>query len=148
MIRRIVPDIVQDQTLHTLRAEDRVLDAARRMKEWDTGAAIIVDAKGHLEGILSERDIARRVVACGLDPATTLIAEVMSRNPCTVAPSDTGYEALEIMRERHYRHLPVVDGGRVIGMLSVRDLYEIMKGDLEHNIRETEAFVFGDRYGA
>lgn len=148
MIRRIIPDIVHDQTIHTLREDETVLDAARRMKEWDTGAAIIVDADGRLAGILSERDVARRVVACNLDPAKTPISEVMSRKPFTVAPNDTAFDALEIMRQRHYRHLPVVDNGKVVAMLSVRDLYEVMKNELERNVRETEAFVFGDRYGA
>lgn len=148
MIRRIIPDIVQNQIIHTLGQDETVLDAARRMKEWDTGAAIILDAEGGLAGILSERDVARRVVACGMDPAKTPISEVMSRKPYTVSPNDTAFDALEIMRQRHYRHLPVVDGGKVVAMLSVRDLYEVMKDELEHHVRETQAFVFGDRYGA
>ena len=83
-----------------------------------------------------------------MDPKKTTIDKIMTANPDTVRPDDSALEALEIMRVRHYRHLPVVDEGKVVGMVSVRDLYEVMKEELEHSIRETEAFVFGDRYGA
>ena len=57
-------------------------------------------------------------------------------------------DALELMQARHYRHLPVVEGDACVGMVSIRDLYMAAKTTLEENIRETEAFVFGDRYGA
>ena len=57
-------------------------------------------------------------------------------------------DALELMRERKFRHLPVAENGKVVGMVSIRDLYDAAKAELEENVRETEAFVFGDRYGA
>ena len=72
----------------------------------------------------------------------------MTKNPDTLAPGDTALDALELMRSRQFRHLPVVEGDTVVGMVSIRDLYDSVKGELEKNIRETEAFVFGDRYGA
>ncbi|MCH8237100.1 MAG: CBS domain-containing protein [Proteobacteria bacterium] len=72
----------------------------------------------------------------------------MTKNPDTLAPEDSAGDALELMQSRHYRHLPVVEDGICVGMVSVRDLYKAAKSALEENIRETEAFVFGDRYGA
>lgn len=148
MLRRIIPDIVKDQSLHALAPESTAFEAARLMANRDVGAVLVVGEDGQLAGILTERDITRRVVANGLNPKKTSIAEIMTRNPDTLSPDDTATEALEIMRVRHYRHLPVAVGGKAVAMVSVRDLYEVMKDELETSIRETEAFVFGDRYGA
>jgi len=149
MRRKIIPDIIKDQAvIHNLSPESTALDAAKMMVSCHVGAIVVTDATGRLAGIISERDITRRVVAKGLDPRKTTVGEIMTRDPDTVAPDDSALEALEIMRVRHYRHLPVVADGKVIGMVSVRDLYEVMKAELEASIRETEAFVFGDRYGA
>lgn len=148
MLRRIIPDIVKDQSLHALAPDSTAFEAARLMANRDVGAVLVVGEDGLLAGILTERDITRRVVANGLNPKKTTIAEIMTKNPDTLSPDDTGTEALEIMRVRHYRHLPVTVDGKAVAMVSVRDLYEVMKDELETSIRETEAFVFGDRYGA
>jgi CBS domain-containing protein len=148
MRHRIIPDIVQDGFVHSLSGDATVLDAAQTMSDRDVGAMIVTDTGGRLAGIVTERDIMRRVVAQGLDPATTTLGQIMTRDPDTLSPDDSALDALEIMRLRHYCHLPVVEGDRVVGMVSVRDLYEVMKVELEANIRETEAYVFGDRYGA
>lgn len=73
----------------------------------------------------------------------------MTANPDTLAPSDRASDALELMLTRRYRHLPVLgEDGKCVAMVSIRDLYEAVKEGLEENIRETEAFVFGDRYSA
>ena len=90
----------------------------------------------------------RRVVAKGLDPKETPIADVMTENPETLSPDDSAGDALEMMLSRHFRHLPVIDGEKCVGMVSIRDLYKAAKSSLEESIKETEAFVFGDRYGA
>ena len=148
MLRRIIPDIVKDQRIHALAPDKTAYEAAKLMANHDVGAVLVVDADGRLAGIITERDVTRRIVAKGLDPKKTAIADVMTRNPDTLSPDDTGTEALEIMRVRHYRHLPVAVDGKAVAMVSVRDLYEVMKDELETSIRETEAFVFGDRYGA
>ncbi len=77
----------------------------------------------------------------------TPLARVITKNPDTLSPTDTALTALNMMRKRGYRHLPVVDGGQVVGMVSFRDLYAAVTTELEEDIHETEAFVFGDRYG-
>jgi CBS domain-containing protein len=148
MLRRIIPDIVKDQGIHALAPENTAFEAARLMANRDVGAVLVVGKDERLAGIITERDITRRIVAKGLDPKKTAIAEIMTHNPDTLSPDDSGTEALEIMRVRHYRHLPVTVDGKAVAMVSVRDLYEVMKDELETSIRETEAFVFGDRYGA
>ncbi|WP_316977843.1 CBS domain-containing protein [Shumkonia mesophila] len=147
-MRRIIPDVVKDQSIHTLPLDGTALEAARMMANRDIGAILILEKNGLLAGILTERDITRRIVANGLDPKKTTVADIMTRNPDTLSPDDSEMEALEIMRVRRYRHLPVTVDGKAVAMVSVRDLYEVMKDELEESIRETEAFVFGDRYGA
>jgi CBS domain-containing protein len=147
MHRKIIPDIVSGQQICALVASNTVREAAQKMVECNTAAVVILDRNGKLEGICTERDVTRRLVSKGLQADTTTLGQIMTANPDTLAPEDTALDALELMRERNYRHLPVVDNGRVVGMVSIRDLYAAVKVELEENIRETEAFVFGDRYG-
>jgi len=148
MQRKIVPDIVKPVEVASVTAEDMVLGAAQTMRDRKIAALVVVDADGKLTGIVTERDIVFRATAEGLDPATTKIAEIMTPNPDTLAPGDSSSDALELMQTRNYRHLPVVENGKCIAVVSVRDLFNSVKESLEESIRETEAFVFGDRYGA
>jgi CBS domain-containing protein len=147
MHRKIIPDIVDNQTICALAATNTVREAAQKMVDHNTAAVVILDRDGHLIGIVTERDITRRLVGKGRDADRTTLDDIMTANPDTLAPNDTALDALELMRVRNYRHLPVVDGQRVVGMVSIRDLYAAVKVELEESIRETEAFVFGDRYG-
>jgi len=148
MQRKIVPDIVQPTDVASVTAEDTVIAAATLMRDRKIAALIVVDNAGKLSGIVTERDIVFRGTAGGLDPNTTKIADIMTPNPDTLAPGDSASDALELMQTRNYRHLPVVVDGTCIAVVSVRDLFNSVKESLEESIRETEAFVFGDRYGA
>ena len=148
MQRKIVPDIVKPVDVASVKAEDMVLDAAKMMRDRKIAALIVVDDAGNLTGIVTERDVVFRLTANGKDPATTAIKEIMTSSPDTLAPGDSASDALELMQTRNYRHLPVVEGSKCIAVVSVRDLFNSVKESLEESIRETEAFVFGDRYGA
>lgn len=148
MQRKIMPDIVTRQTISALKPENTAYEAATMMTKANIGAVVITDDKGRLIGIVTERDMTRRVVAKALNPKETALADIMTKSPDTLSPDDSAFDALELMQARNYRHLPVVEDGKCIGMVSVRDLYAAAKSSLEENIRETEAFVFGDRYGA
>lgn len=148
MHKKIIPDVIKEHTVHCLRRTDNAFQAATEMKKSNIAAILITDADGKLEGIVTERDLTRRVLAAGLAPQETLLADIMTADPDTLDPDDTAGDALEMMRERSFRHLPVSRDGRLMGMVSVRDLYAAVKADLENNIKETEAFVFGDRYSA
>ena len=145
---RIIPDIVNDQKIFGLKGDATVSEAAKQMVDRNVAAVVIVDDNQRLVGIMTERDMTRRVLAKNLDADSVKLEEVMTKNPDTLAPDDSALDALELMRTRKYRHLPVADGDKVVGMVSIRDLYAAVKIALEENIRETEAFVFGDRYGA
>ena len=146
MHRRIVPDIVSNQTLVTLAPQTTVREAAKLMTERKIGAIMVVEG-GRLVGIFSERDVLGRVVARSLDPDKTTLRETMTPNPLTVRPDDPPASALEMMAQRGFRHLPVVDGERIVGMVSIRDLYAAIKVELEEEVHERESFIFGSNYG-
>ena len=109
--------------------------------------AVLITRGGRLEGIVTERDLAVRVIAQGRNPATTKLGDVMTKNPAVLGPNDNPEVALERMRAGDFRHLPVVDGTRVIGVVSIRDLYAVVKGQLEDDIKSREAFIFGNGHG-
>lgn len=148
MHRKIIPDVVPRRDIRAVTEKDTVLDCAKMMKELHVAAMIVVDGAGKLIGIVTERDMVQRVLAKGLDPKTTTMADIMTRNPDTLKPDDSAADALELMRSRNFRHLPVAEDGRCVAMVSIRDLYAAVQEALEKEIHETEAFVFGDRYGA
>ncbi len=149
MQRKIIPDIVQPRDLTTTTVDQTAEQAAKDMAAANVAAIIVLDTDDKLIGIVTERDLSRRIVAENKVPSDTKVGDIMTANPDTLAPGDRASDALELMLTRRYRHLPVQDdNGKCIAMVSIRDLYEAVKESLEENIRETEAFVFGDRYSA
>jgi CBS domain-containing protein len=119
-MQRAIRSMIEDQKPVTANADITVAAAARLMKERRVGA-ILVLKKGKLAGIFTERDAVFRVVAEGRDPAGTRIAEVMTANPRTITPDRPFGHALHLMYEGGFRHVPVVDDGRPIGVVSSRD---------------------------
>lgn len=143
MHKCIVPDIIGGkQTLLTLGADVSVRQAAKLMAERHIGA-VLITADGRLEGIFTERDVLNKIVAPGRDPEAVKLAEVMTRNPDTVSPDASALDTLIRMQTKGYRHVPVVDDGELIGIVSVRDLFNAVKRELEEDIQEREAFIFG-----
>ncbi|MBY0431816.1 MAG: CBS domain-containing protein, partial [Rhodospirillales bacterium] len=121
---KIVPDIVNNQTVCSIPKTARVHLAAKVMADRGVGAVVVTNAEGRLEGIVTERDIAIKVVAEGLNPDNVTVEDIMTPDPDCLDPNDTALDVLEMMRSRGYRHLPVVNGnGKVVAMVSVKDLY-------------------------
>lgn len=108
--------------------------AARMMADKNAGAVVILEDK-RIVGIFTERDVVFRVVARGLDPASTRVADVMTRDPHTVDPDKPFGYALLVMHERGFRHMPVVHNGKVVGIVSARSA---MDPELEEFISEAE----------
>jgi CBS domain-containing protein len=100
------------------------------MRDWNVGAVLITD-DGRLTGIFTERDMINRVVACEREPKTTPLAEVMTAGPSTISPKATALEALRLMEDGGYRHLPVVAGKHLVGIVSRRDFFGSEKAQLE-----------------
>jgi CBS domain-containing protein len=119
-----IADLIEGQTLIVIEPGWSVRTAAERMTERNIGAVAVVE-KGTLAGVFSERDIMSRVVAKGLNPDATEVSDVMSRELVVAAPNEDVDTAIQKMHSIGSRHLPVVDDGRLVGMLSIRDLLEV-----------------------
>lgn len=117
---RSLRSIVAKQAPVTAPKSDCVLDAARTMKQHNVGALLVVDGS-RLVGIFTERDALFRVLAEGRNPQTTRVVEVMTPQPQTIHPDEPFLQALRVMHEGRFRHLPVVEFERPLGMVSVRD---------------------------
>jgi CBS domain-containing protein len=119
---------------------DSVLDAIRLMAERHVGALVVMQGET-LVGIVSERDYARKVVLLGRSSADTRVADIMSA-PVTTVPRTMSVNAcLTLMSEGHFRHLPVVEAGAVVGVLSIGDLVKAVIDDQAHQIEELERFI-------
>ncbi len=119
-----IAEVIEDQVLTVIEPGLTVRIAAQRMAERNIGAVAVVES-GKLAGIFSERDIMARVVAKGLNPDDTKVDAVMSKELVVAAPSDDLDQALQKMYAIHARHLPVIDDGKLVGMVSIRDLLEV-----------------------
>jgi CBS domain-containing protein len=126
--------IIEDQKPVTATPDITVAAAARLMKEHRIGAILVIQ-DGRLAGIFTERDALFRVIAEGRDPAATRVAEVMTANPRTIAPDRPFGHALHLMYEGGFRHVPVVDNGRPLGVVSSRDA---LGPDLQQFVRDLE----------
>jgi CBS domain-containing protein len=129
-MRRVVPDVVSNQQLLELPPTATVRSAVLAMRERHVGA-VLVTTDSRLDGIFTERDVVNRVVADGRDPDQTTLAEVMTANPDTIAPTTTAIDALRLMNDGGYRHLPIVERGRVVGIVSRRDFHGNEKARLD-----------------
>ncbi len=131
MTERTIREIIAGQELLTAPASMTVAEAARLMRQRNVGAMMVVDGD-KLAGVFTERDALFRVVAAGLDVGNTPLSVVMTKNPQSIAPDRSFVQALGMMHEGRYRHLPVVENGRPVGMVSVRDAFG----------PELEAFIY------
>ncbi|MDS4040849.1 MAG: CBS domain-containing protein [Candidatus Competibacter sp.] len=114
-----------------------IREAARLMKQTKVGALLVVE-NGHLVGIFTERDALVRVLAEGLDPETTPLAAVMTLDPITVHPDQPFVSALHLMYENGFRHVPVVENGRPLGMVSARDALDLEAAEFEATLHQRE----------
>ena len=115
---RKMADMVRNQDPVTLSPEATVKDACERMRDRRIGAVLIIEADRRLVGIFTGRDAVHHVLADGKNAARTTPAEVMTRDPDTMLPGNTAIEALRLMEDGRFRHLPIVDDGKVVGIVS------------------------------
>lgn len=137
MMRRVVPDVVSNQDLLTLPKTATVEQAAKHMAKRRVRSVLVVD-EDQLVGVFTGTDLIERVIAVGKGPQATVLAEVMSASPETIAPDRPAIEALRIMQAGGFRHLPVVHKNKLIAVLSRRDFIreEEDEIDLEERLWE------------
>jgi len=144
MSRKIIPDIVDHQDIVAFNKTASIHDAVQAMSSRNIAAVAVTNGDGNLIGIISERDMTHRVLACGLNPQATHLVDVMTENPETLRAGDDAHDAVELMLGRNIRHLPVIDDdGKVIAMVSMRDLLKAALQDLDTatSLARDEAFA-------
>ncbi len=124
--------------------DDTVLQALQRLAEKDIGALVVLDG-GEVAGIFSERDYARKVILHGKTSAETRVHEVMSSRVLYVRPDQSVDECMAVMTENHIRHLPVMDGERLVGVISIGDLVKSVISHQEFIIEQLENYITGGR---
>lgn len=140
MPNRPIRRIIENQRVHTVPANASVRTAAHIMKENRISALMVVEGD-QLAGIFTERDALFRVLAGGLDPDRTTMAQVMTRNPTTTTAERPLVHAMHLMQDGGFRHIPVVDRGRPVGMVSMRDAMGIELARFERELSEKQAIA-------
>ena len=138
---RSLRSLVVDQTPITAPKSASVLEAAQLMHEHNIGALLVVDGT-RLVGIFTERDALFRVLASARDPAATPVGDVMTPQPLTIHPDEPFLHALRIMHKGRFRHLPVVEFDRPLGMVSVRDALDDDMYQLRADLTQREQMLY------
>ena len=125
--------------------ESSVFEALQVMAERNVGALVVLE-RGELRGIFSERDYARKVILHGKSSKDTPVCEIMTEKVDCVSPSNSVRECMARMTDKHIRHLPVVDGGRVVGLISIGDVVKAIISDQEFMIEQLESYIAGGSY--
>jgi CBS domain-containing protein len=120
-----------------------VYDALQLMAEKNIGAVLVLDATGALQGIFSERDYARKIVLVGKTSRDTKISEIMTKRVFYVEPNQKIDECMALMTNEHIRHVPVLDGGSVIGVISIGDVVKSIISKQEFLIEQLEHYIMG-----
>lgn len=136
--------VLHDKTpgVYTVDAKDSVLDAIKLMAEHHIGSVLVMD-NGKLQGIATERDYARKVVLLGKASSSTAVADIMSSPVITVLPTDTVSHCMEIMHNHKIRHLPVLEGEQVIGLISIGDLVKAVIEQQQIEIEQLQSYISG-----
>lgn len=128
--------------VHTLPPSASVLEAVQLMNKTQVSSVLIVES-GRLAGIFTERDVLRRVVGSGLDPRTTLLSAVMTAGLTTITAATTIEEAHGIFSARHCRHLPVLDGDKIAGLISVGDISRWLSDENRAEAESLKNYISG-----
>jgi CBS domain-containing protein len=128
------------RNVHTIAPDARVFDALKLMAEKDVGALIVTEGD-RLAGIISERDYARKVILLGKSSQDIPVRDIMTGKVITVSPDQTVEECMAIMTGKRIRHLPVTEGERLVGVLSIGDLVKEVIAEQELTIRQLESYI-------
>jgi CBS domain-containing protein len=128
------------RALFSIEPEDPVLEAVRMMADRHVGALLVMRGT-ELAGILSERDYARKVVLLGRSSAETPVWQIMTSPVITVSPDNSVQDCMRLMTDRRIRHLPVMEGGKVVGMISIGDLVKAVIEEQQKTIEQLETYI-------
>lgn len=132
------------QTVHTIAPQFTVYEAVKAMAAHGIGALLVMDGE-RIVGIVTERDYARKIVLAGRASKETPVAEIMTRAVLFVSPQQMTEECMALMTENRVRHLPVLDNGRLVGLVSIGDLVKDIISEQRFIIEELQRYVTGSR---
>lgn len=135
---------VKGHQVWTISPDATILDGLKLMAEKNIGALLVLDGE-QVVGIFTERDYARRVELAGKKTAETRIAEVMTQNVITVEPTRSVNECMVLMTEKRIRHLPVMEQGRLVGLISIGDVVKDIIEELQFHVKQLESYIMGLR---
>ena len=137
---RSLRDLFHDRELFFITPDQTIAEAARYMTERNVGAVCVLEGE-RLVGILSERDMMKRVIAPNRDPGTTRVADVMTAKPVVVDVHEGFEKCLKVMKQANIRHLPVVEGDKLVGLVSLRDLLQVDRDEKEEEIKYMQDYI-------
>lgn len=130
----------RESSVWSLKPQDSVFDALKLLADKDVGALMVMD-QGKLVGVFSERDYTRKIALAGKASRDTQVSEIMTSNVLTVGPKADTRDCMALMSQKKIRHLPVVDGDKVLGMISVRDILDDIIADHEMTITHLQNYI-------
>jgi CBS domain-containing protein len=130
--------------VYTIRPDETVYEAVKKMADKGIGALLVTDGD-RITGIVTERDYARKTVLAGRSSKETPVAVIMTRDVLCVSPQQTNEECMALMTENRVRHLPVLDRGKLIGLVSIGDLVKDIISEQQFIIEQLEHYIAGDR---
>jgi CBS domain-containing protein len=130
----------RSSTLWLVKPDDTVFDALKLLADYEVGALMVME-HGKLVGIMSERDYTRKIALQGKNSKATPVSEIMTKNVLVVSPSTRTRECMALMSEKRIRHLPVMEGDTVVGMISIRDIMDDIIADHELTISQLESYI-------
>ena len=128
---------------HAVRPTDSVFDALSLMAQFDIGCVLVTESD-KLVGIFTERDYARKVVLKGLGSRDVKVGDLMTHAPYTVGLSGTAVDVMATMTTTRFRHIPVVEGGKVLGIVTIGDMVKSIVNQHEKTIKQLESYIAGD----
>ena len=140
-----IKDVLQEKggTVWSVKPEDMVYEALKIFADKDIGALLVMD-DGKLQGIFTERDYARKGILKAKSSLDTKVGELMEREIFYVSPADTIETCMAIMTDKHVRHVPVLDGGKVVGLISIGDVVKQTISAQEFTIQQLKKYISGD----
>ncbi len=130
----------RNSTIYQLAPSITVFEALQQLAKYEVGAMLVMD-QGKLVGVMSERDYSRKVALQGRNSKTTLVADIMTRELITVGPQTRTRDCMTLMSQKKIRHLPVVDGRHILGMISIRDIMDDIIADHELTISQLTSYI-------
>jgi CBS domain-containing protein len=138
---RPVRELLKNQdSIALIKPQDSVFDALQILADRDVGALVVMD-QGKLVGIFSERDYTRKIALAGKSSKDTLVQDIMTPKVLTVSAQTRTRECMALMSQKKIRHLPVIDGDKVLGMISIRDLMDEIIAEQETTINQLQTYI-------